>query len=96
MFADLPAARPSAARAADPRALHRIVMTSVWGAWLAGSVLCLVIRATIAVAQGSPGYFWPVGDRAVGRDARRRHGDRRTGVRITPGRLIPTGCRILP
>jgi hypothetical protein len=60
LFADLPAARPPSARPADRRAVHRIVMTSVWGSWLATGVVCLVIWAVIAVAQGSPGYFWPM------------------------------------
>ncbi len=57
VLADLPAARPVAA---DPRLVHRIVTTSVWGSWLVSTVVCLVIWAMVAVAQGSPGYFWPM------------------------------------
>ncbi len=61
VFVDLPDGHGRAARPArDPRTVHRIVMTSVWGSWLASSVVCLVIWAMIAVAQGSPGYFWPM------------------------------------
>lgn len=61
VFADLPVARAAAPRRdRDRMAVHRIVMTSVWGSWLASSVVCLVIWAMVAVAQGSPGYFWPM------------------------------------
>jgi hypothetical protein len=62
VFADLPAGRTPAAprEQRDPRAVHRIVMTSVWGSWLASSVVCLVIWAMIAVGTGSLGYFWPM------------------------------------
>ena len=62
VFADLPAGHATAPgrRGPDPRTVHRIVMTSVWGSWLASSVVCLAIWAMVAVAQGSPGYFWPM------------------------------------
>ncbi|WP_132428138.1 DUF1707 SHOCT-like domain-containing protein [Pseudonocardia endophytica] len=62
VFADLPVGRPAPApsRERDPRAVHRIVMTSVWGSWVASSVICLVIWAMVAVGTGSLGYFWPM------------------------------------
>lgn len=60
VFADLPAAAPAPRRGTDPALVHRIVMTSVWGSWLVSSVVCLVIWAMVAMAQGEAGYFWPI------------------------------------
>jgi hypothetical protein len=60
VFADLPAIHAAPRREREARAVHRIVMASVWGSWLVSGVVCLAIWAIVAVAQGSPGYFWPL------------------------------------
>ncbi|MDN5917391.1 MAG: DUF1707 domain-containing protein [Pseudonocardia sp.] len=65
-LADLPGARtrpsPDGPRR-DPRRARRarrIAMTATWAPWLASTVICLLIWGMIALAQGTPGYFWPV------------------------------------
>ncbi|MET0190128.1 MAG: DUF1707 domain-containing protein [Pseudonocardia sediminis] len=65
VVADLPGVRGRTApghprRSPDPRRGLRIAMTVMWANWLATTVVCLLIWGMIALAQGTPGYFWPV------------------------------------
>ena len=97
VLADLPAGRAAAVGPErDPRAEHRIVMISVWSAWLATGVVCLAVWAVIALAQGSPGYFWPmwvIGPWGVMLAVGTLTGGRICGSRRS---LIPTDARTGP